>query len=65
MLFATDLAAAIVTLAAALVAAAAILLGGGERPHHATGALHGMAGTGPEAVPASLRPRANIGQGAV
>ena len=53
MLLARDLAAAIVTLTAALVAAAAILLGGGERPHHATGALHGMTGTGPDAVPAA------------
>lgn len=57
MLFAKDLAAAIVTLAVALVAATGILLGGiAGRPHHATGAQSGTAGTGYLVVPAMLRP---------
>ena len=51
MLFARDVAAIVAMLAVALVAATAILLGGDARPHHATGAMHGMAmgvtGAGP------------------
>lgn len=53
MLFARDLAAAIVTLAAALIAATGILLGGGvDRPHHATQALHGAAANRSDDLPA-------------
>lgn len=56
MIFARDVATAVVMLAVALVAATAILLGGGARPHHATGALHGMAKGATSASPAMPGP---------